>query len=277
LSYGSKGSKKEGGRQGRAQAFMRGRPSTIFQSALPSPRCKCSANAELNRLDQACEVLIHTGVRAAKDSQAHRAGASGHYFGRARPLPADPAHLGKMVGHQGSAPRTPAWKTGVYLSTPMPAEMESRAGIAPASSALQADASLLGQRDRNWGDQPDLHRAQTPSQGVMLLLHHDHHKLGCPGGGARGPGCAQLVNNSPSISTCFRANFSVRDGIVTLQVPALQVVVPGRQKLPSGKVSRLRERQSPLTFHRALFFSPPKAGASGRTRTDEWEFTRFLL
>jgi len=26
-----------------------------------------------------------------------------------------------------------------------------------------------------WGDQPDSHRAQTPSRGVMLLLHHDHH------------------------------------------------------------------------------------------------------
>lgn len=110
MSYGSKRSKKEGGRQRRAQAFLAACPSTIFQSALPSPRYRRSATAELNRLDQACEVLTHTGARAAKDSQAHRAGASGHYFGRARPLPADPGSLGKMVGHQGSAPRTPAWK-----------------------------------------------------------------------------------------------------------------------------------------------------------------------
>lgn len=28
--------------------------------------------------------------------------------------------LGKTNGHQGIAPRTPVWRTGMYLSTPMP-------------------------------------------------------------------------------------------------------------------------------------------------------------
>ena len=67
--------------------------------------------AELNRRSQACEVLTGTGVRVAR-----------------------------MVEHQGIAPRNPAWKAGMYLSTPMLAEMESRAGIAPAFAVLQTAA-----------------------------------------------------------------------------------------------------------------------------------------
>jgi len=39
-----------------------------------------------------------------------------------------------MDEHQGSAPCIPVWKTGVYLSTPMLGEMESRAGIALPTS-----------------------------------------------------------------------------------------------------------------------------------------------
>ena len=35
---------------------------------------------------------------------------SGHYFDRARTLPADRVQLGKMVEHQGIAPCIPAWK-----------------------------------------------------------------------------------------------------------------------------------------------------------------------
>ena len=46
--------------------------------------------AELNRRRQACEVLSGTGVRVAR-----------------------------MVEHRGIAPRNPAWKASVYLSTPM--------------------------------------------------------------------------------------------------------------------------------------------------------------
>jgi hypothetical protein len=70
---------------------------------------------------------------------------SGHYFDRAsggRVLtPAGgPGSTGEMVEHQGIAPCNPAWKAGVYLSTPMLEEMESRAGIAPAFAALQAAA-----------------------------------------------------------------------------------------------------------------------------------------
>ena len=52
-----------------------------------------------------------------------------------------------MDGHVGSAPTIPVWKTGVYLSTLMPDEMESRAGVAPTYAVLQTAAWLLGQRD----------------------------------------------------------------------------------------------------------------------------------
>jgi hypothetical protein len=75
---------------------------------------------------------------------------SGHYFDRARSLPADRVQLGKWssirdhisrsdhlpfgnltCGRTGSsiAPCIPAWKAGVCLSTPMLGEMESRAGM----------------------------------------------------------------------------------------------------------------------------------------------------
>ena len=72
--------------------------------------------AELNRRSQACEVLAGTGVRVAR-----------------------------MVEHRGIAPRNPAWKVlanghGVYQSTPMLEEMESRTGIAPVSAVLQTAA-----------------------------------------------------------------------------------------------------------------------------------------
>ena len=66
---------------------------------------------------------------------------SGHYFDRARSLPADRVQLGKMVEHQGIAPSIPAWKAGVYLPTPLLGEMESRAGVAPACVVLQTTAS----------------------------------------------------------------------------------------------------------------------------------------
>src|SRR5262252_9073912 len=51
---------------------------------------------------------------------------SGHYFDRARSLPADRAQLGEMVEHQGIAPCIPAWKAGVYLSTLM---LERKIGV----------------------------------------------------------------------------------------------------------------------------------------------------
>jgi hypothetical protein len=72
------------------------------------PKYNRDTKAELNRRSQACDVLAGTGVRVAE-----------------------------MVEHQGIAPCIPVWKTGVCLSTPMPEEMESRTGIAPASAALQ--------------------------------------------------------------------------------------------------------------------------------------------
>ena len=72
---------------------------------------RASTKAELNRRGEVCEASLTPGFRVAE-----------------------------MDEHEGSAPSTPVWKTGVYLSTPMPGKMESRAGIAPASAALQAAA-----------------------------------------------------------------------------------------------------------------------------------------
>jgi hypothetical protein len=65
----------------------------------------------LNRRSQICEALTGTGVRVAK-----------------------------MDGHESNALSISVWKTDVYLSTPMPDETESHAGIAPASAVLQTAA-----------------------------------------------------------------------------------------------------------------------------------------
>jgi hypothetical protein len=79
------------------------------------------AKAELNRRSQACEVLAGTGSRREKWTRCWH------------------------TATQGSAPCIPVWKVlahgqGVYLSTLMVEEMESRAGIAPASAVLQTAA-----------------------------------------------------------------------------------------------------------------------------------------
>ena len=73
------------------------------------------AMAELNRRSQACEVLAGTGIRVAKKA--------------------------KLVEHEGIAPSTPVWKTGMFLSTLMLEwKLESRVGVAPTWTALQAVA-----------------------------------------------------------------------------------------------------------------------------------------
>jgi hypothetical protein len=46
----------------------------------------------------------------------------------------------KLVEHEGIAPSTPVWKTGMFLSTLMLGKLESRAGIAPAFTVLQTVA-----------------------------------------------------------------------------------------------------------------------------------------
>jgi hypothetical protein len=66
---------------------------------------------------------------------------AGHYFARARSLPADRVQLRKMVEHLGIAPNILAWEAGVYLSTPMlEMKLESRKGIAPFFAVLQTAA-----------------------------------------------------------------------------------------------------------------------------------------
>ena len=91
------------------------------------------AKAELNRRSQVCEALTGTGVRVAKKNP------NGTESG-IRPGWPCASHLGKVDGHESNALSISVWKTDVCLSTPMPEEMESRAGIAPASAALQAAA-----------------------------------------------------------------------------------------------------------------------------------------
>ena len=83
----------------------------------------------MNHRSQICEILTGTGIsRRVKWTE------------RRVTLPLDLAPeasaslLGytlKMDGHVGSAPTIPVWKTGVCLSTLMPEEMESRAGVTP--------------------------------------------------------------------------------------------------------------------------------------------------
>src|SRR2546423_14060042 len=88
-------------------------------AAMLATRKRRDTKAELNRRNQACEVLIDTGIRVA------------------RKWLAEPKPRRRLDEHQGSAPCIPVWKTGVYLSTLMLGEMQSRAGIAPASAVLQ--------------------------------------------------------------------------------------------------------------------------------------------
>ena len=71
----------------------------------------------------------------------------------------------KMVEHQGNAPGTPVWKTGVCLSTPM-LEMESRAGFAPASAVLQTAACAARLTGPIFGSSfNQLARRQTKARG----------------------------------------------------------------------------------------------------------------
>ena len=88
--------------------------------------CNPNANtkAELNRRSQACESPgRHRCSRREKKPKRTESGT--------RPLlrpcgvSADrPDSLGKMDGHESNALSIPVWKTGVYLSTPMPEEIE---------------------------------------------------------------------------------------------------------------------------------------------------------
>ena len=87
---------------------------------------------ELNHRSQVCEALTGTGIRVAKKNPKRTESGTS--------LVAVRKHLGKMDWHESSAPSTPVWKTGVFLSTPMPEEMESRAGTAPTAVALQSTA-----------------------------------------------------------------------------------------------------------------------------------------
>ena len=72
-----------------------------------------------------------------------------------------------MVEHESNALSIPVWKTGVCLSTLMPEEMESRAGIAPAFAALQAAA---------WANRPTgceiKVRAEAFASARRVITHH---------------------------------------------------------------------------------------------------------
>ena len=128
----------------------------------------------MNRRGQACEVLADTGishrfkmVRTAGNAPAYSCSRSrrltfrlrsdklpsalnlmsGHYFDRARSLPVDRVQLGEMVEHLGIAPSIPAWKAGVYLSTPMLGKWSPVRELHPPKRFCRPLPGLLGQRD----------------------------------------------------------------------------------------------------------------------------------
>src|SRR5262245_20941044 len=59
----------------------------------------------------------------------------------------------RMDGHVGSAPTTPVWKTGVYLSTLMPGEMARRAEARRAKAGIPCGSRtrLCGFADHRLG------------------------------------------------------------------------------------------------------------------------------
>ena len=124
------------GRLGIAPSSRRLRAGT----SLSKFATQANAKAELNRRSQACESPDrHRCSRRKKNPKRTESGT--------RPLlrpcgvSADGLDsLGKMDGHESNALSISVWKTDVCLSTPMPGEMESRAGIAPASAVLQTAA-----------------------------------------------------------------------------------------------------------------------------------------
>ena len=96
------------------------------------------------------KVLADTGVRVAEKNPKRT--ESGTRPGGRAPAPSTVRGLcrragftWKMDGHEIDALSISIWKVladghHVCLSTPMPGEMESRAGIAPASAVLQTAA-----------------------------------------------------------------------------------------------------------------------------------------
>ena len=91
----------------------------------------------MNRRSQACEVLAGTGISRRVKWVERRV---------TLPLALAPEASASLLGyallveHQGIAPCIPAWKAGVYLSTPMLGKMESRKGVAPFCAVLQTAA-----------------------------------------------------------------------------------------------------------------------------------------
>ena len=104
--------------------------------------CNPNANAkvELNHRSQVCEALTGTGVRVAKKNPKRTESGTRPLLRPCGVSAGRPDSLGKVDGHESNALSISVWKTDVCLSTPMPEEMESRAGIAPASVALQSTA-----------------------------------------------------------------------------------------------------------------------------------------
>ena len=99
-----------------------------------------NANVELNHPSQVCEALTGTGFRVAKNNPKRTESGTRPLLRPCGVSAGGPDSLGKMDGHESNALSISVWKTDVCLSTPMPKEMESRAGIAPASAVLQTAA-----------------------------------------------------------------------------------------------------------------------------------------
>ena len=128
------------GRLGIAPSSRRLRAGTSlskFATLGPSARI-ANAKVELNHRSQVCEALTGTGVRVAKKNPKRTESGTRPLLRPCGVSAGGPDSLGKVDGHESNALSISVWKTDVCLSTPMPEEMESRAGIAPASAALQA-------------------------------------------------------------------------------------------------------------------------------------------
>src|SRR5438046_364358 len=72
-----------------------------------------------------------------------------------------------MDGHEGIAPSTPVWKTGVCLSTPMPEDRQTAVLLRRRMPDVFEHGSI-----RNWSARQDLHLDPSVPGRVRWLLRY---------------------------------------------------------------------------------------------------------
>ena len=94
-------------------------PSTEERNERGQPTEKHrDVKAELNRRSQVCGVLTGTGISRRGNVGRDAFHRVRKFLGKFRDdVEIVPTRL--MDGHEGGAPSTPVWKTGVCLSTPL--------------------------------------------------------------------------------------------------------------------------------------------------------------